>query len=108
MSWITLDDLVAAIHHLMLTDDVSGPVNAVSPNPVTNREFTKTLGRVLHRPTILPLPATMVRLLFGEMGRALLLASARVVPTKLQAAGFEFSHPGLEGALRHELGEKQT
>jgi len=108
MSWIALDDLVAAIHHLILTDDVSGPVNAVSPDPVTNRQFTKTLGRVLRRPTILPLPAPVVRLLFGEMGQALLLASARVRPTKLQATGFEFSHPRLEDALRRELGETQT
>jgi uncharacterized protein (TIGR01777 family) len=106
MSWITLDDLVAAIHHLIPGDDVSGPVNAVSPNPMTNRQFTKTLGRVLRRPTILPLPAAIVRLLFGETGRALLLASARVLPTKLQTAGFEFSHPHLEEALRHELGER--
>ncbi len=108
MSWITLDDLVAAVHHLIVTDDVSGPVNAVSPNPVTNREFTKTLGGVLHRPTILPLPAPVVRLLFGEMGQALLLAGTRAVPTKLQAAGFEFSHPRLEGALRHDLGKTQA
>lgn len=108
MSWIALDDLVAAIRHLILADDVSGPVNAVSPNPVTNREFTKTLGRVLRRPTILPLPAAVVRLLFGEMGQALLLASARIVRLRLQTSGFEFSHPHLEDALRHELGERQT
>ncbi len=108
MSWITLNDLVAAAHHLIVNDDVSGPANAVSPNPVTNREFTKTLGGVLHRPTIFPLPASVVRLLFGEMGQALLLAGARVRPTKLQAAGFEFSHPHVEDALRHELGERQT
>ncbi len=104
MSWITLDDLVAAIHHVTVTDEVSGPVNAVSPSPVTNREFTKTLGRVLRRPTILPLPAAVVRLLFGEMGRALLLEGARVVPSRLLASGFEFAHPTLDGALRHTLG----
>ncbi|HUU95687.1 MAG TPA: TIGR01777 family oxidoreductase [Phycisphaerae bacterium] len=108
LSWIALDDLVAAVHHLIVTEDVSGPVNAVSPNPVTNREFTKTLGRVLRRPTILPLPTSIIRLLFGEMGRALLLAGARVRPTKLQATGFEFSHPRLDGALCHELGKTQT
>ena len=104
MSWIALDDLVAVLEHLALTDELSGPVNAVAPHPVTNREFTATLGRVLGRPTLLPLPAFMVRLLFGEMGQALLLDGARVLPSRLEASGFGFRYPRLEEALRAELG----
>jgi len=105
MSWIALDDLVGALHHLIFTDSISGPVNAVAPGPVTNREFTKTLSRVLRRPTLVPLPAPMVRLLFGEMGQALLLDGARVLPARLQASGFRFLYPDLESALRSELGD---
>lgn len=104
MSWIDLDDLTGAIGHALATDTLSGPVNAVAPTPVTNAEFTRTLGRVLRRPTLLPLPAFAARLAFGEMADELLLASARVVPARLQATGYAFRYPTLEGALRHQLG----
>lgn len=103
-SWVSLDDVVGAIRHAILTDDLSGPVNTVSPQPVTNREFTKTLGKVLGRPTIFPMPAFVVRLAFGEMGEELLLASTCVVPQRLQQSGYEFQNPTLEGALRKLLG----
>ena len=108
MSWIALDDLVRAIDHGIQNDNVIGPVNAVAPRPVTNREFTRTLGKLLRRPTVLPLPAPIVRLAFGEMGRALLLDGARVRPDKLTASGFEFRFPHLELALRHELGAAES
>lgn len=100
MSWISLPDEVAAIHHALVTDSLRGPVNLVSPSPVTHREFTKTLGAVLHRPAFLPVPAFAVRLLFGEMGQDLLLASARVEPRRLQSTGYRFLHPDLNDALR--------
>jgi uncharacterized protein (TIGR01777 family) len=103
LSWIALSDLVRAIDFLLTADDSSGPVNAVAPQPVTNREFTRTLGRVLRRPTPLPLPGFAVRLLFGEMGEALLLAGSRVQPARLTQAGFSFEHPSLEAALNAEL-----
>lgn len=99
MSWISLDDVIAAIVFALETETVSGPVNLVTPNPVTNVEFTRTLSQVLHRPAILPFPAMAVRLAFGEMGEATLLASQRVVPAALKAAGFEFRHPVLSEAL---------
>jgi len=104
MSWISLDDLIGAYHQALFDGSLSGPVNATAPNPVTNHAFTKVLGAVLRRPTIAPLPAFMVKAMFGEMGKALLLGGARVLPTRLLAAGFEFHHPTLEAALRHELG----
>ena len=103
MSWILLEDLTWAIHHLIVNESVSGPVNAVSPNPVTNAEFTRTLGRVLGRPTMLPVPGLMVRRAFGEMGRELLLASTRVEPARLRESGFQFRQPKLEDALRTAL-----
>jgi uncharacterized protein (TIGR01777 family) len=103
MSWIDLDDLVAVILHAMDDGDLDGAVNAVAPEPVTNREFTRTLGRVLHRPTILPAPAFALRLLLGEMAEELFLASTRAVPARLRRHGFTFRHPQLEGALRHRL-----
>ncbi|MEM8946774.1 MAG: TIGR01777 family oxidoreductase [Planctomycetota bacterium] len=102
-SWIELSDIVRAMQFIVDSDSLSGPVNLVSPNPVTNREFTKTLGRVLSRPTILPMPAFAARLLFGEMADALLLASTRVVPSALTAAGFSYQFGDLEPALRHIL-----
>jgi uncharacterized protein (TIGR01777 family) len=105
MSWIAIDDLVAVILHALTCDKLSGPVNAVAPNPVTNFEFTKTLGRVLRRPTVFPVPAWAARLALGEMANDLLLASARVEPTRLASSGYEFQYPELEGALRHVLGK---
>ncbi len=103
MSWIALDDLVGAIDHAIRTGSLEGPVNAVSPRPVTNREFARTLGRVLGRPAVLPVPAFAVRLVLGEMVNELLLASARVEPDRLLLSGYAFRHPELEGALRHLL-----
>ena len=104
MSWIALDDLLGIVLHALTDDSVSGPVNAVAPQAVTNREFTKTLGTVLHRPTVLPAPAFALRLALGEMAGALLLASTRVDPAVLRTTDFEFAYPHLEGALRHVLG----
>jgi uncharacterized protein (TIGR01777 family) len=105
MSWIALDDVVGAICHGLNTDSLQGPVNAVSPHPVTNYEFTKALGRVLRRPTVAPLPAFMARVLFGEMADELLLSSTRVAPTRLLATHYAFRFPDLEGALRYLLGK---
>ena len=105
MSWISLDDVLGVIRRSLVTDTLRGPVNTVSPQPVTNREFTKTLGRVLHRPTLFPLPAFAARLILGEMADELLLASARVQPKKLLDVGYEFRTPDLVGALRHVLGQ---
>ena len=106
MSWIALDDILGIVLHALTDSSVSGPVHAVVARAVTNREFTKTLGKVLHRPTVFPVPAFAVRLLFGEMGDALLLASTRVAPTYLNETGFEFAYPDLEVALRHLLGRE--
>jgi uncharacterized protein len=103
MSWITIDDVVGAIDHALATKLLRGPVNTVGPNPVTNAEFTATLGRVLHRPTIFPMPAFAARLAFGEMADALLLSSQRVVPERLMTSGYRFRYPDLEAALRHLL-----
>ncbi|MBI3291924.1 MAG: TIGR01777 family protein [Elusimicrobia bacterium] len=101
MSWITLNDVVGVIQHALTTDTLKGPVNVVTPHPVTNREFTKTLGRVLGRPTLFPIPAFAARVVFGEMADELLLASTRVQPTRLVATGYRFRSPELEEALRH-------
>ena len=104
-SWISIDDAAGAIHHALMTDSLSGPVNAVAPNPVTNAEFTKTLGRVLVRPAILPMPAFAARLALGEMADELLLASIRVEPRQLIESGYDFRQPTLESAIRHLLGK---
>lgn len=104
MSWISLPDLSAVILRALTDPGLSGPVNAVAPEPVSNREFTRTLGSVLNRPAFLPMPAFAARLAFGELAEALLLAGAKVRPGKLQAAGFTFQHPTLESALRELLG----
>jgi len=100
MSWITLEDMVRVIEHVLADDGMRGPVNAASPRPVTNAVFSKALGRVLHRPAFLPFPALAVRLLLGEMGRELLLSGAPLKPARLLARGFRFSHPELEPALQ--------
>ena len=104
MSWVTLDDAAAALGHLLAAAAVTGPVNVVAPAPVTNREFTATLGRVLRRPAVFPVPGFMARLAFGEMAEALLLASARVKPEKLLDSGYAFRHGSLTEGLRHVLG----
>lgn len=105
MSWIVLADVVGVIHHALVTDATRGPVNVVTPHPVTNSAFTKTLGQVLGRPTIFPLPAFAARLAFGEMADALLLASTRVEPARLMATGYAFRYPQLVGALQRLLGK---
>jgi uncharacterized protein (TIGR01777 family) len=102
-SWIALADLVRVVELALSLDALAGPVNAVAPAPVTNREFTRILGRVLGLPTLVPLPAFAVRLLLGQMGDELLLTSARVLPRRLERAGFRFQHPDLESALRAVL-----
>ncbi|HET6976988.1 MAG TPA: TIGR01777 family oxidoreductase [Pyrinomonadaceae bacterium] len=103
MSWIALDDVVNGLKFLIAHKTIQGAVNFVAPNPATNAEFTKTLGRVLSRPTIFPIPAFAVRLAFGELADALLLSSQKVDPGVLQDCGFLFSWPTLEPALRHVL-----
>lgn len=103
-SWIHLDDVVGAIHHAMTREELSGPVNAVSPRPATNAEFTAILGRVLRRPTLFPMPAFAARMALGEMADELLLTSARVLPRKLQRSAYAFRQPELEDALKYELG----
>jgi uncharacterized protein (TIGR01777 family) len=105
MSWIALDDVIGCIHHALATDSLYGPVNAVAPRPVTNREFTRTLGKVLWRPTLFPMPGFMARLAFGEMANELLLASTRVLPRGLLDSGYRFLYGDLESALRHLLGK---
>jgi len=105
MSWIALVDLVRAIGQVLDDDQLSGPVNLVAPSPATNREFTKTLGKVLSRPTLFPMPAFAARLAFGEMADELLLSSTRVAPTALKRSSFRFDHAELESALRHLLGK---
>jgi uncharacterized protein (TIGR01777 family) len=102
-SWMALDDTVSVMKFVLENDSLSGPVNLVSPQAVTNYEFTKTLGKVLSRPTIFPMPAFAARLALGEMADELLLSSTRIVPTKLEQAGFQFAYPQLEPALRHVL-----
>jgi hypothetical protein len=108
MSWIALDDVVGAINFALKNDSLQGPANFVAPNPVTNAEFTKTLGKVLSRPTLFPIPAFGVRLAFGEMGDALLLGGQRVAPKQLIAEGCQFEYSRLEAALSHILQKPQT
>lgn len=103
MSWIALDDLIRIIHFTIKRADLSGAVNAVAPNPVTNEEFTDTLGSILHRPTILPIPEFGIKLLFGEKGETLLLEGARVVPKRLLETGFEFNYTNLKDAINRAL-----
>jgi len=105
MSWIALEDVIGAIQHLLVHEEVEGAVNVVAPHAVTNAEFTKTLGRVLGRPTLFAVPAFAARLAFGELADAALLVSQRVEPARLLATNYQFRYPELEGALRHALAE---
>jgi uncharacterized protein (TIGR01777 family) len=103
MSWIAIDDEIHVITHALSTDSITGPINAVSPSPVTNAEFTRALAAALSRPALLPMPAFAARLALGEMADALLLASQRVFPKRLLDSGYRFQHPELGGALEHVL-----
>jgi uncharacterized protein (TIGR01777 family) len=103
MSWIALDDVIGGIKFALANDSIRGPVNFVAPAPVSNSEFTKTLGKVLSRPALFPIPDFGVRLVFGEMADALLLSSQRVEPARLQAAHYSFQYSELDSALRHLL-----
>ena len=102
-SWVGLNDLTRILALCVADDSLSGPVNAVSPETTTNKEFTKAVGNALHRPTIFPLPGFIAKLMLGEMATTLLLASTRVVPKQLQAHGFKFEQPELMDCLHHEL-----
>ena len=102
-SWVALDDIVGAILHALNTDSLEGPANVTAPNPLTNARYTKILGRVLNRPTFVPVPAPAARIALGQVADALLLASARIEPAKLEETGYRFQYPELEGALRHLL-----
>jgi uncharacterized protein (TIGR01777 family) len=102
MSWIALSELMAVIRFLLGRGDISGPVNATTPNPVTNREFTAALAAAVHRPAVLAVPVPALRAVAGGVSSDL-LSSARVLPAKLLAAGYQFQHPDLAGALAAEL-----
>jgi len=99
MSWVAISDAVAALRHVIATETLAGPINVTTPEPLTNREFTAVLGRVLRRPTVFPVPAAALRLVFGEMADGTLLASSRVLPERLLKSGYRFQHTGLESAL---------
>ncbi|MEP6705418.1 MAG: TIGR01777 family oxidoreductase [Acidobacteriota bacterium] len=103
MSWVSLDDVVGIVNFAIENENLRGAVNVVSPNPVSNEEFTKTLGDVLYRPTFLPLPEFAVNLVFGEMGDALLIHSTRVEPKRLQEAGYKFKFETLKPALENAV-----
>jgi uncharacterized protein len=103
MSWIHIEDLIRVMELAIRNDEVCGPVNAVSPQPVSNREFTKTLGRVLHRPTFFCVPSFAAKMVLGEMAEEVLLSGQRVAPRKLEERGFDFRYPELSQALRCEM-----
>ncbi len=104
ISWVAIDDVVGAILLALNDASIRGPLNVVSPNPVTNEEFTKTLGNLLSRPTVFAMPAFAARLAFGEMADEMLLVSQRVLPKKLGEARFEFRYSNVESAIRDYLG----
>jgi len=103
MSWIAIEDVVAAIDFCIHNEGIEGPVNLVSPNPATNKAFSRALGRALHRPSFMPLPGFAAKLMFGEMGDALLLGGNRALPKKLTEAGFSFAFPDLDEALSAQM-----
>ncbi len=105
LSWIALDDLIKIFHFILENENFSGAVNAVAPNAATNEEFTKTLGKVISRPTIIPIPEFAIKLLFGEMGETTVLQGANVYPQRLIDADFKFEYPTLEAALKHVLNQ---
>ncbi|HEX6254630.1 MAG TPA: TIGR01777 family oxidoreductase [Euzebyales bacterium] len=102
-SWVMLADVIGVLHHAVVNDGVVGPINVTAPEPVTNAEWTRTLGRVLGRPTVLPVPRFGPRLVFGEMADELIYVSAKVLPEATMATGYRFRHPTLEAGLRSVL-----
>ncbi len=104
LSWISIDDVACGILHLMANQNIEGPVNLVSPTPLTNNDFSKKTGQVLSRPAFFTVPSTAIKMFFGEMGKETVLSSTRVIPEKLLASGYRFRHPDLESALSHLLG----
>jgi uncharacterized protein len=106
MSWVSLDDAAGAVEHCIENSELNGPVNITAPEPVTNEEFTRTLGMILSRPAALRIPAWALRLALGEMATGTVLASARVIPEKLLATGYRFFHPSLADALRDVLSRR--
>jgi hypothetical protein len=104
MSWIALNDALAGLQHCLATAELHGPVNLVAPQPVTSATFTSTLADVLRRPAVLPVPAALLRTIFGEMAEATLLFSQRALPHRLESTGFGFQFGNLKAALRHLLG----
>ena len=107
LSWISREDIVRAMEWILEHGDLSGPVNLCSPNPVTNSEFTRTMGRILGRPTLFPVPRFALKITQGEIAD-MLLASIRATPGKLMESGFEFRHPDLEDALRWAMGDREV
>jgi uncharacterized protein len=106
MSWIGLDDLLGLVLYSIADESISGPVNAVSPNPVTNADFTMTLGKVLSRPTVFSIPEFIIKLALGEeLAHAAILSSTRVIPERLIKIGYQFRFSYLEPVLRHTLGK---
>ena len=106
MSWIALEDITGAIMAILDNPSLRGPMNLTAPNPARNIEFTKALGKTLHRPTIFPVPAFILKSILGEMGESLLLSSQRAIPEKLTRAGYKFQFPELEGALQRVMEER--
>ena len=107
-SWITLEDELRAIEHLLHAESISGPVNLTAPEPVTNADFTRAFARQLGRPAFLPVPAFALRLLFGQLADEAILASGRIVPERLVASGFEYAHRDLDAGLAAALGDGQA
>ena len=103
MCFIALDDMIRAIEHIMNCDQIVGPVNVLAPEPVTNEEFARALGKILHRPVLLRIPAFILRLAMGEIAEAIVAGDSRLKPEKLQATGFHFNYPDIESAIRYEL-----
>ena len=108
VSWIDADDLLGLIYHSICEESVQGPLNATAPYPVPNATFADVLGRVLHRPTVIPVPGLAIRALFGEMGRELLLNGQRALPKKAEKTGYDFLCQGVEESLRFQLGRLET
>jgi uncharacterized protein (TIGR01777 family) len=103
MSWIAIDDIISIVHFFLDNENLHGAFNLTAPNPATNAKFTKTLGTILNRPTVLPLPAFAVKLMFGEMGETLLLQGARILPKRLLDAGYKFQFTDLKSAMKHVI-----